>query len=134
MKYLEWLKTNPEKGYYWVKYQDCDEERIDEFTDWYDNAGNKETRFTEQPEEVLCAVHTSKDVDNIVNELLDLHKRNEDLQIENQELRYDLKKRSELLYDVYRKTTDPKVRNMIFDYCEFSNKEKTKLNSTMAAF
>lgn len=53
MKYLDWLKTNPEKGYYWVKYQDCDEERIDEFTDWYDNAGNKETRFTDQPDEVI---------------------------------------------------------------------------------
>lgn len=53
MKYLDWLKTNPEKGYYWVKYQDCDEERIDEFTDWYDNAGNVETKFTEQPDEVI---------------------------------------------------------------------------------
>lgn len=53
MKYLDWLKTNPEKGYYWVRPYDCYEERIDEFTDWYDNAGNVETKFTEQPDEVI---------------------------------------------------------------------------------
>lgn len=53
MKYLDWLKTNPQKGYYWVRPYDCYEERIDEFTDWYDNAGNVETKFTEQPEEVI---------------------------------------------------------------------------------
>ena len=53
MKYLDWLKTNPEKGYYWVRPHDFYEERIDEFTDWYDNAGNVETKFTEQPDEVI---------------------------------------------------------------------------------
>ena len=111
MKYLEWLKTNPEKGYYWVKYQDCDEERIDEFTDWYDNAGNKERRFTDQPEEVIS--------DKLTYDEYMMTKECLKMLFEAVQRETELKK---LLLDVYMKTTDPKIRDMIFDYCEFSKK------------
>lgn len=119
MKYLDWLNTNPEKGYYWVKYQDCDEERIDEFTDWYDNAGNKERRFTDQPDEVIS--------DRLTYDEYMMTKDCLKMLFEAAQRESGLK---ELLLNVYMKTTDPKIRNMIFDYCEFS---KNKIDLTMAA-
>lgn len=56
MKYIDWLKTNPSKGYYWVKYSKDSEPSIDSFEEWYDRAGNIEIRFDCEPEYVLGPV------------------------------------------------------------------------------
>lgn len=56
MRYIDWLKTNPSKGYYWVKYSKDSEPSIDSFEEWYDRAGNIEIRFDCEPEYVLGPV------------------------------------------------------------------------------
>ena len=99
MKYLDWLKTNPEKGYYWVRPYDCYEERIDEFTDWYDNAGNVETKFTEQPDEVISDRLTYIDYLDMVGHCEAYKTANEVLKDKNEKLKNLLKRAKDILED-----------------------------------
>ena len=111
MKYFEWLKTNPQKGYYWVRPYDCYEERIDEFTDWYDNAGNVETKFTEQPDEVISDRLTYIDYLDMVGHCGAYKTANEVLKDKNKNLKDLLKEiRGKIHY-----INIPKNRHNIFD-------------------
>jgi len=92
MKYFEWLKTNPQKGYYWVRSHDCYEEQIDEFTDWYDNAGNVETKFTEQPDEVISDRLTYIDYLETIGHCGAYKTANEVLKDKNEKLKHTLQK------------------------------------------
>ena len=71
--YLDWLKTNPKEGYYWVSSDDCPTPYIDEYRTMYDDAGNECVKFLCQPNIVYYRVEdfncNTPDYDMIIVEL-----------------------------------------------------------------
>ena len=65
-EYIEWLKENPEIGYYWVK--SGKEQYVDVYDDFYDDSGNLCTMFLVQPDSVICKVLSPKEQNKITRQ------------------------------------------------------------------